>query len=177
MSEPQAEASRKNGELGGVKTEVGKQVSRMNALRYGFFSRIVTEYDKLAHEDFCQEIYSTFSPQTPYESQLVEVLLSNLLAYRRISFVEHELMLQRLNPTITRDIMGGLDSFVRVEKEGYQPRIQGDIVEQLERFQRYKTATVNLILKAQHELERLARLRAGEAVPAPVAVDVTVGKE
>jgi len=31
MSESQAEANRKNGELGGVKTEEGKQVSRMNA--------------------------------------------------------------------------------------------------------------------------------------------------
>ena len=177
MSEAQTEANRKNGELGGVKTVEGKQVSRMNALKYGFFSKIVTEYDKMAHEDFCQEIYTTFSPQTSYEGQLVEILLSNLLAYRCISLVEHELMLQRLDPRITKNILDNSDTFIRVEQEGYQPKIQGDIVEQLERFQRYKTAAVNLLLKAQHELERLARLRAGEAVPAPVTVDVTVGKE
>ena len=177
MSEAQAEANRKNGTLGGVKTEEGKTVSRMNALKYGFFSEIVTEYDKIAHEDFYQEIYATFGPQTPYEDQLVEILLSNLLAYRRISLVEHELMLQRLNPRIAKDMLDDSTMYIRVEKEGYVPKIREDIAEQLERFQRYKTATVNLILKTQHELERLARLRAGEAVPAPVAVDVTVGKE
>jgi hypothetical protein len=177
MSKAQTEANQQNGQLGGVKTPEGKKVSRINAVKYGFFSKIVTDYDKLEQQNLCNEIYTSFAPQTIYEGQLVEILLSNLLAYRRISLVEHELMLQRLNPRITKNIMDDTDAFIRVDQEGYLPKVGGDVVDELEKFQRYKTATVNLILKTQHELERLARLRAGEAVPSPVAVDVTVAKE
>lgn len=42
---------------------------------------------------------------------------------------------------------------------------------------RYKSAILRDYYKAYHELERLQRARGGEAVDAPVAVDVTVGTE
>ncbi len=160
--------------LGGPKTEGGKKVSRLNAIKYGFFSQLVTEYDKLQHGDLCDDIYESFGPQTTYEAQLVEILLSNLLAYRRISFVEHELFKKQLCPTVTRNIMDNSEDFIRVVKEGYKPTVEDEIIEELEKFQRYKTATTNLILKMQHELERLARLRSGEVVPCPVAGDVSL---
>jgi len=63
----------------------------------------------------------------------------------------------------------------KVEKESYNPTIEGDVIEELEKFQRYKTATVNLILKTQHELERLSRLKRGDSVPTTLAVGVNVG--
>lgn len=174
ISDAKLQANQKNALLGGVKTEEGKKISRLNAIKYGFFSETVTDYDKISCEDFCRDIYECFSPATCYEEQLVEIILSNLLTYRRISFVEHELIKQRLNPTVTKNVLDDSDTFLKVIKEGYQPHLHGDIVEELEKFQRYKTATVNLILKTQHELERLSRLRIGEAVPAPLAVDVNV---
>ncbi len=163
--------------LGGPKTEEGRSISRLNAIKYGFFSQLGTEYDKIQHSDLCNDIYESFAPQTTYEAQLVEILLSNLLSYRRISFVEHELFKKHLNPTITRNILDDSENFVRVIQDGYKPQVEGDIIEELEKFQRYKTATTNLILKTQHELERLSRLRNGEMVPCPVVVDVNAASD
>src|SRR5438093_883536 len=41
-------------------------------------------------------------------------------------------------------------------------------------FQRYDTALENKLFRAMHEVERLRRMRLGEQLPAPVAVDVSV---
>ena len=43
----QVKANRKNAIKGGIKTEVGKAISSQNATKYGFFSKITTEFDKL----------------------------------------------------------------------------------------------------------------------------------
>ena len=99
-SKKQIEANKQNALKGGVKTEAGKTVSRMNATKYGFFSKIITEYDKLEHSDFCKEIYACFKPESEYEKQLVEILLSNFLTYRRICFVEREYIQTKLDPDI-----------------------------------------------------------------------------
>ena len=148
----------------------------MNALKHGFFSQIVTKYDKLDQKDFCEEIYNQFNPQTIYEAQLVEVLLSNLLCYRRISLVERELIEARLDPHITKDLFA--EEFKKYEtiiiKKGYQTKIHANIVDALEKFQRYKATTVNLIYKTQHELERLTKSRNGEADNTPCAHDITL---
>jgi hypothetical protein len=41
-------------------------------------------------------------------------------------------------------------------------------------FQRYETAIALRLSRTLHELERVQRMRKGEQVPAPAAVDVTV---
>ena len=84
----QIKANRKNAIKGGVKTETGKAISSQNATKYGFFSKITTEFDKLNNEDFCKSIYNCFMPVNEYENQMVEILLSNLLTFRRICLVE-----------------------------------------------------------------------------------------
>ena len=47
----QVKANRKNAIKGGVKTGAGKAISSQNATKYGFFSKIVTEFNKLNNED------------------------------------------------------------------------------------------------------------------------------
>lgn len=172
-TEKQIEANQQNGLLGGVKTEEGKRTSRMNALKYGFFSRIVTDYDKIQESEFCKDIYECFTPSTPYEEQLVEVLLSNILSYRRICLVENELIKKQLKPTIIEDTLATYD-FTVVKQKGYTPVIEGNVIEELEKFQRYKTTTMNLIFKTQHELERLQRMRKGENIPSPAVCDISI---
>ncbi len=44
-TEKQVNANRENALLGGVKTEEGKEKSRMNAVKHGFFSYIVLEFE------------------------------------------------------------------------------------------------------------------------------------
>ena len=41
-------------------------------------------------------------------------------------------------------------------------------------FQRYETGFENKLYRAMHQLERLQRIRRGEAIPAPAALDVGV---
>ena len=104
----------------------------MNATKYGFFSKIITEYDKLEHSDFCKEIYACFMPETEYEKQLVEILLSNFLTYRRICFVEREYIQTKLDPDI--------DIGIKIcSHEGYQPTMKLDLLDDLNKFQKYKT--------------------------------------
>lgn len=172
-TEKQIEANQQNCLLGGVKTEEGKKTSRMNALKYGFFSRIVTDYDKIQEEAFCKDIYECFAPSTAYEEQLVEVLLSNILAYRRICLVENEHIKKQLKPSIIEDTLPTYD-FKVVRQKGYSPVIESGVVDELEKFQRYKTAAMNLVLKTQHELERLQRMRKGENVPSPAVCDINI---
>jgi hypothetical protein len=115
-------ANQANALKGGVKTEKGKEISRLNAIKYGFFSHVVTDYDKADHKAMCAEIYSTFKPTNTYETQLVEILLSNLLAYRRISLIENELMLRRLDPEIVENELDISFGITKVIKEGYRPK-------------------------------------------------------
>jgi hypothetical protein len=42
-------------------------------------------------------------------------------------------------------------------------------------YQRYESAIALRLFRTLHELERLQRMRQGEQLPAPTAVDVTVG--
>ena len=47
-----------------------------------------------------------------------------------------------------------------------------DVLDQ--KFQRYETTLENRFFRTLHELERLQRLRAGDAVPAPLTIDVAI---
>jgi len=141
----QINANRENALLGGVKTEGGKGKSRMNAVKHGFFSQIVLEFDKITHDEFCNQIYDYFSPDSIYEKQLVEIILSNLLAYRRICLKETE----SFNRTLTKD-----DSDWLSLDTSYETKFQKDIMDESLKFQRYKTSAFSLMAKAQHELEK-----------------------
>ena len=57
------------------------------------------------------------------------------------------------------------------------PDILPSVIEDLEKFQRYKTSVTNLIYKTQHELERIKALRQGYHVESPIAVDVSVSED
>jgi len=147
-TEKQVNANRENALLGGVKTEGGKEKSRMNAVKHGFFSQIVLEFDKITHEEFCNEIYDYFSPDSIFEKQLVEIILSNLLAYRRICLKETE----SFNKALTKD-----DSDWFSLDTSYETKFQKDMMDESLKFQRYKTSAFSLMTKAQHELERHQR--------------------
>ncbi|MDQ3098303.1 MAG: hypothetical protein M3Q44_00995 [bacterium] len=60
---------------------------------------------------------------------------------------------------------------------GYAPRITDEhIVKVTNIYSRYETTIQSKMYKALHELERLQRMRKGDNVTAPVAVDVEVEK-
>lgn len=166
----QQKANKLNSLKGGVKTQAGKEVSKMNALKYGFFSKIVTKFDKLNNSDFGNEIYNCFNPINEYEKQLVEILLSNLLTFRRICFIEKEFIETKLNPNEKMEF----DVYI---KEGYKPIIELDLLDDLNKFQKYKTSVQNNIMKIEHELERLINNRNNNNQIIPNIVDVNVSTQ
>jgi hypothetical protein len=144
-TEKQVNANRENALLGGVKTNEGKKKSRLNAVKHGFFSQIVLGFDKVGEKDFCNEIYDYFSPDNIYEKQLVEIILSNLLAYRRICLKESE----SFNKVLTENSSDWLSL-----DTSYETKFQKDMMDELLKFQRYKTSAFSLMTKAHHELGR-----------------------
>lgn len=163
----QIKANKKNALNGGVKTTEGKEVSKMNALKYGFFSKITTEYDKLDNEEFCKEFYNHFNPSNIYEAQLVEMLLSYTLTFRRICLIEKEYVETKLHPHI------GIDFDHYIER-GYDPIIKLDLIDELTKFQKYKSSIVNCIRKIQHEIERLQFNNKSPVKSIPNAIDIEV---
>lgn len=164
-TQKQIEANQNNALLGGVKTEEGKKTSRLNAKKHGFFSKILTVEDKELNQDFCDDIYAVFDPSNAYEEQLLEIMLSNLLVYRRISIVESELLSRALNKSATNL---GLNS------SPYDLKLENNVGDEILKFQRYKVASLNAVLKIQLNLERLTRMRKGESIPPPQVADVNV---
>ena len=144
----QTRANRENALLGGVKTDEGKSISRLNALKHGFFSRIVTQYDKLNHKEKTDAIQALFSPSDVYTAQLVEILLSNLLAYRRICLIETHLTRSEFEKALKSEDFTLNDT-------AYRRRFRYELLDELLKFQRYKTSAFNLIIRAERELERL----------------------
>ena len=99
--------------------------------------------------------------------QVVAVVGSNVILY---SEIENEFIQSALNPTI--DMEDELEeSFIR--QKGYTPTIKVASVDKLQNtYGRYETTIENRLYKAMHELERIQRMRKGEKISAPLAVDV-----
>lgn len=62
-------------------------------------------------------------------------------------------------------------------REGYKPTIELDLLDDLNKFQKYKTSIQNNIIKIQHELERLISNRYSSQKVIPNAVDVTISTQ
>ena len=148
-SEKQIEANKENAKLGGVKTDEGKGISSMNATKHGFFSKIVITEDKIDNEKFCEEMYGLFKPENIYEGQILEIMLSNLLAYRRICQVE-SLLLKKGLDSITADTE---PQFVWDQIPDYREKFSKDLMDELLKFQRYKVACTNVIMRSAKELK------------------------
>lgn len=106
-------------------------------------------------------------PVNEYENQMVEILLSNLLTFRRICLVEKEYLETKIHPDIEMD-------FSTCFKKGYEPEIKLDLIDELNKFQKYKTSIQNNLIKIEHELERLVANRNSEYKYIPNSIDINV---
>jgi len=149
-TEKQIRANIENAILGGVKTEDGKDISRFNAIKHGFFSQLITKHDILNHQDFVDEMYNLISPTNIYQTQLLEILLSNFLSYRRISLFESNLIDNELEKAInTQDEHLPID----FAATSYQIKFRSCFIDELIKFQRYKITALNSILKTKNALD------------------------
>ncbi len=165
-------ANRRNAKLGGVKTKRGKSIVRHNARKHGILSGLKTKYEGNAYDSYLRQLQDEYDPQSFMESLLIERIAVCCLMLQRAVKAEREFMRSKLEPRIVIPFeIGSLD---KVVQEGYEPTIQHEDIEKLSgTYLRYQTTIENRLYKAIHELERLQRLRSGENVPSPVAVDFT----
>ena len=76
-------ASRQNGRLGGVKTEEGKQVSRMNARTHGIFVTCLSPMDHEELQHLLDHFGEDLKPIGLVEECLVEQIATTYLRMQR----------------------------------------------------------------------------------------------
>lgn len=142
-------ANRRNGQKSkGPKTEEGKSRSRWNAVKHGVLSQrlvVLNDNDGQTYTLLLENLRHDLNPGNALEEILVEKIA---MAYWRLHIAygyEAEFARSRQEFIIVADRMG-----------------------------RYANTIHRQLLQAMNELERLQRRRNGEAVPAPINVDVNV---
>jgi hypothetical protein len=133
---------------GGPKTDAGKEVSKMNALKHGLLSKAVLFRGENEEEllSLNEQIKLELKPETKMERLLVDRVVSNTWRLKRALEME----------------------------EGEVILSGGGLMADCDKFFRYETMLEKSIYKALHELERLQAKRNGEDVPLPVMVDINV---
>lgn len=156
---------------GGPKTEEGKAVSRLNALKHGLLSKAVLLESEDANTlaELTTNMRAEFSPQGPLEEILVDRIASCYWRLRRAVWVEKNAM-----DWYEEDE----DAFVVIPETDEQmarKRIKNTLGnDSIEKVLRYETAIERSMFRALHELERLQAKRNGKDTPIPAVVDVTV---
>lgn len=153
--------------------------TRFNATKHGLLSAVITELDNA--EGYCDALRDLINEKDPYgivETFLVECAALDMIRLRRARRLEAEFITEALNPPIYEP--NPLENFGQFEVSplvdpGLPATMPYASVQRLvSTFQRYEASIALKLFRSLHELERVQRMRKGEHVPAPAAVDVTV---
>jgi len=179
ISDTQLKANQDNAQLGGVKTEEGKEVSKYNAQKHAILRESITEYEQEMHDYVFDRLVKELNPQGAIEEMLAEIIGTCYIRLYRVAKAEKEYIKVIYDPphviNSRWDYQGLPDPDAKLV--GYVPRISDEhIVKITNIYSRYETTIQGKMYKALHELERLQRMRKGDKVTAPVAVDVDVEK-
>ena len=168
----QVVANQKNAKLGGVKSQKGKEIVRFNARKHGILSNLITDYEENIYKYFLDQLFEEYKPIGFMEEMLVERIAICYLRLFRAGKAEKEFMLSRLNPGEFKDELE-IPDFTTCIKKPYKAIIKEDDLEKFSStYLRYEISLENRLYKAIHELERVQRVRKGENVLAPIAVEV-----
>jgi hypothetical protein len=133
---------------GGPKTDEGKEISKMNALKHGLLSKEVL----IGGEDeeelllLTKRIRSEIKPETEIERLLTDRIVANVWRLKRALGME----------------------------DGEVISTGGGLMYDSDRFFRYETMLEKSLYKALHELERVQAKRSGKDVPLPAVVDINL---
>ncbi len=174
----------KANQINGKKTPGPKNTkfSRYNATTHALTAECLTELDRdKGYEKILQKLKREKNPVGVVESELVLAAALDLVRWKRARCLEAAYITEMLNPAKReRDPVGDLISELQgpIVDPGMPAALQPGTVQCLvNNFQRYETFFANRLFRILHELERLERMRLGESVPAPTAVDVSVRAE
>ena len=133
---------------GGPKTNEGKEISKMNALKHGLLSKEVL-IDGEDDEELLlltKRIRSEIKPETEIERLLTDRIVANVWRLKRALGMEN----------------------------GEVISTGGGLMYDSDRFFRYETMLEKSLYKALHELERVQAKRSGKDVPLPAVVDINL---
>lgn len=157
ISERQLTANRNNGKLGGVKSEAGKAISKLNATKHNILSNLFDDNEAQRFEVVKMKFAKEYKPRTVTEEILVERLATWYIRLQRAVIAEVEQMKKISNPEVTEEIFpySALND-TKIVKKGYKPKISDGDIELLERtYLRYESIIERNFYKALRELQRL----------------------
>ncbi|MBP6908780.1 MAG: hypothetical protein KBB75_03075 [Candidatus Pacebacteria bacterium] len=133
---------------GGPKTDEGKEISKMNALKHGLLSKevLITGEDEEELLSLTKRIRSEIKPETEIERLLTDRVVANIWRLKRALGMEN----------------------------GEVISTGGGLMYDSDRFFRYETMLEKSLYKALHELERVQAKRSGKDVPLPAVVDINL---
>jgi len=152
VSQKQLEANRKNAKLGGVKTDVGKNKIKYNAMKHGLLAKhvIIEGDDKTEYLNLSSGLYDELNPESEIEKILVERIITNTWRLRRCLQIELNLMNYQKN-----DDLGNMDIYgTNGQRERRQQfsMLDSPIIE---RILRYESMMEKGLFKALNELQRI----------------------
>jgi hypothetical protein len=165
--------------------------TRYNAAKHGLLAEGLTELDDpKTFCELCSRLEADFAPVGEVEIALVQHVAICIVRLRRARMLEAEFITAQLNPVVTETIYpdGKVPEWTKmIERDygntvvvnpGLPARLSTSAIEILvEKCQRYETAIENKFYRALNQLERLQRMRRGDSIAAPAAVDVNVHHE
>jgi hypothetical protein len=167
-SQRQAAANRENGLKGGVKTEEGKAVSRLNARKHGIFASALTPEDAEELHGIEDRLVASIRPAGVVEEMLVEKLALTYLRMQRCARAEaefHHLTWAEPIKALQPYNWQALQDERRRGGRGvvFDSNVFGRMVKLIDL---YDARLTNQFLKLTREIERQQSLRAGQGGPA-----------
>jgi len=177
----------------GPRTAEGKAAVSLNRLGHGLTGRapLVPGEDPAEYERLRQGLADQLAPQGVLEQALVDraagclwrlgrvqQIEAGLLAYRRLDLEDDRNRCNVVQALLDNDETNESKAWKQLKREDLPTWGLAFVRDcqsgALDKLSRYETSLERGLLRALHELERLQRTRAGEYLPPPAAVDVTV---
>lgn len=136
--------------------------------------------DEKAHAEMLQKLKWEKNPVGIVETHLVEAAALLIMKVLRAGCLESEYITSILNPEKREhNLVGDLISQYEgpIVDPGIPAAMDAGTLQHLLNYQRYASGFANSLFRCLHELERLQRMRLGERLPAPTALDVSLRAE
>ena len=183
-SERKRAANRKNGQ----KSQGPKNTAytRYNATKHALTAKGLTDLDDAeGYRRVLDDYTRSLKPKDELSRFLVETAALETVRVRRARRCEAEFLNGLMHParyqsnTPLTDIFKGTPDEIKpptLIDPGLPPSIDVQHFGKLAVYSRYETTSLKNFYRALHENERLGRMREGEHVPAPIALDVTINE-
>jgi hypothetical protein len=168
VSEKQLVANRENGKKGGVRTDGGKAIVRMNALKHGLLCAqdiVLFNEDENALNQLREELWFALKPEGGLENMLFDTIVSSCWRLGRVAMLE--------TCCIQFEVGFSRNKF---HVEDYSKVVQKLFGKEkaMANLHRYEAAIERKLYIALHDLQRVQMAREGASPPAPIAIDVDV---